>query len=199
MASVALTLFLIAAAVSLVVVLALPLAVRILDRRERERLARLDRARDGGADGTVTAARRVEVVPPKTVAGLHPYYIVGARPVCFAPTADGGAMLLKMSWETGEFEPGLEYLHEITRPPVYSDTTSVSEDEFIQATEAWRARNLKGDGTIFALYSVLNAFEDQAASEQRALREDERVLVEELRRQTYALFEQEHRAQGPKT
>jgi hypothetical protein len=118
------------------------------------------------------------------------YYIVGLRPVKFLPTPDGGLAVVKMNWETGIFEYGMEYLARATSSD--SDVDHVSEDEFIQHVESLRARRLRGDGPIFALYQTLNAVEDAAKAQGRRLDDEEAALVAELRRRTYAMFQAAH-------
>ena len=124
------------------------------------------------------------------VADSIDYYIVGLRPVKLVPTADGGLAVVKMDWETGVFEYGMEYLaRAMSSDP---DVDHVSEHEFIQHVEALRSRRLRGDGPIFALYQTINAIEDAAKSHGRRLTDEEAALVDELRRQTYAMFQTAH-------
>ncbi len=123
---------------------------------------------------------------------LTRFYIVGLRPIRFVPTPEGGLSVLKMNWTTGAFEPGMEYMDQALTGK--SEVTRVSEDEFIQRTEAWRARNLTGTGAVFALYSLMNAIEDEAKQQRRDLTAEERATVEQLRRETYELFERERPA-----
>lgn len=118
------------------------------------------------------------------------YYIVGRRPVKFVPTPDGGMEVLKMNWETGVFEYGMEYLSRALSSD--GDVDHVSEDEFIQHVESLRGRRLRGDGPIFALYQTINAIEDVAKADGRKLTIEERELRDELRRQTYAMFQAAH-------
>jgi hypothetical protein len=118
------------------------------------------------------------------------YYIVGLRPVKFIPTPDGGLAVVKMNWETGIFEYGMEYLARATSSD--SDVDHVSEDEFIQHVESLRSRRLRGDGPIFALYLTVNAIEDAAKAQGRRLNDEETALVAELRRRTYAMFQAAH-------
>jgi hypothetical protein len=121
---------------------------------------------------------------------LPRYYIVGIRPIKFVPGPGGSLVVLKMNWDTGAFENGIEYYERALFGR--DDAERVTEDEFIQHTEAWRARHLKPAGPVGALYTTLNALEDTAAGQGRELTAEERALLAELRRETYRLFEAEH-------
>ena len=118
------------------------------------------------------------------------YYIVGIRPVKFVPLPEGGLSIRKMNWQTGVFEYGIEYLARASSSS--ADVDHVSEDDFIQQVESLRARRLKGEGPIFALYQMVNAMEDTAKAQGRRLTNDEEDLIAELRRQTYEMFQSEH-------
>jgi hypothetical protein len=118
------------------------------------------------------------------------YYIVGDRPVKFVPLPEGGLSIRKMNWQTGIFEYGIEYLARASSSD--SDVDHVSEQEFIQHVEKIRARRLKGEGPIFALYQTMNAMVDTAKAQGRQLTGEERELVAELRRQTYEMFQNEY-------
>jgi hypothetical protein len=120
----------------------------------------------------------------------YEYYIVGLRPVKFVQFPDGGMTVLKMNWETGVFEYGMEYLARAMSSD--SDVDHVTEDEFIQHVESLRSRDLKGEGPIFALYQTINAIEDAAKAQGRTLIDEEYALRAELRRQTYAMFQAAH-------
>jgi len=115
------------------------------------------------------------------------YYVVGARPVKFVPTADGGMTVLKMNWKSGVFEYGMEYLARASSSDPEVD--HVSEDEFIQHVESLRSRAVHGEGAIFALYQTMNAIEDAAKAQSRPLTAEARALLAELRRQTYSMFQ----------
>lgn len=118
------------------------------------------------------------------------YYFVGVVPVKFEPAADGGLRVLQMNWDTGVFELNLEMHMRILFARDGVDT--LTEDEFIQRVEATRARRLSGEGPVFALYQLENGIEDVAQEEGRELRPDEEVLLAQLRRESYALFQAEH-------
>jgi hypothetical protein len=106
-------------------------------------------------------------------------------------------VVLKMNWDTGAFENGIENYERALFGR--DDVERVTEDEFVQHTEAWRARHPNPGGPVGALYTTMNALEDTAAEQGRELTAEERALLAELRRETYRLFEAEHADQpaGP--
>jgi hypothetical protein len=110
--------------------------------------------------------------PPREVT----YYVAGERPLKKLITASGGLMVLKMNWQDGTFEHGLEYLHNIMHS---HETEQVSEDEFIDRVEAHRATLSHPAGALQALYLLSRVTPASA-------------LLHELRRQTYALFQDAH-------
>ena len=118
------------------------------------------------------------------------YNIYGVFPVKFVPTQDGGLAVLKLDTQTGLFEHAPDYLHRILY--ARDDVERVDEHEFIQQTEALRARNLTGDGPVFALYQLMNSIEDVAEQEGRSTTDEERALIAELRRESHALFQALH-------
>ncbi len=62
------------------------------------------------------------------------YYIVGRRPVKFVRTPKGRLKVLKMNWDTGVFEYGMEYFARALSSDF--DVDHVDEDEFIQHVES---------------------------------------------------------------
>jgi hypothetical protein len=118
------------------------------------------------------------------------FFTAGLRPIRFVPLPGGGLQVLKMNWTTGAFEPGVEFLGRVMFGT--GDVETLTEDRFIDYVEAWRARNLAGEGPVFALYSLVNAMEDEAKQQKRELTDEERAIIAELRRQTYQSFEREH-------
>jgi len=117
------------------------------------------------------------------------YYIVVERPVKFVPTEDGGMSILKYNFETGRFDYGMEYLSRV----MFSkddDIEQVSEDEFVQQVEKLRGRKLQGEGTVYDLYELINAMEDNAQQTKQELTNEDKALIAILRRKTYELFEQ---------
>jgi hypothetical protein len=118
------------------------------------------------------------------------YFIIGDLPVKFVATPDGGLEVLKMSWTSGRFESGMEfYARAGSSSP---DVEQVSEDEFIQQVEGLRGRRVRVEGSLAALYELINATEDIAEEEGRALSPEEQALLAQLRRQTYELFQAEY-------
>ncbi|QSQ15328.1 hypothetical protein [Myxococcus landrumensis] len=114
------------------------------------------------------------------------YFTVGARTVKWMPLENGGLEVLKLDWETGLFIPGLDYMHKC----MFSDDSErVSEDEFIQQTEAMRRELFTGDNAVFALYGLLDTIEATAKAEGRPLTEQERAIVILTQRKTHAMFE----------
>ena len=118
------------------------------------------------------------------------YYTVGLRPVKFVRAANGGLAVLKMNWETGVFEYGMDYLARAMSSD--SDVDRVDEDDFIQHVESLRARRIYGEGPLSALYQAINSIEDVAKAQDRQLTAEEYDLRAELRRQTYAKFQEAH-------
>jgi hypothetical protein len=110
--------------------------------------------------------------PPREVT----YYLASALPLKRLVTASGGLMVLKMSWKTGTFEHGLEYLHNIQRS---HETEQVTEEEFIARVETHRATLTHTDGALQSLYTLSRHTTDPQ-------------LLRELQRRTYTLFQQAH-------
>ncbi|MCE9669759.1 hypothetical protein LY474_18340 [Myxococcus stipitatus] len=69
------------------------------------------------------------------------------------------------------------------------DSEQVSEDEFIQQTEAMRRELFTGDNAVFALCGLLDTIEATARTEGRPLTEQERIIVILTQRKTHAMFE----------
>jgi hypothetical protein len=70
------------------------------------------------------------------------------------------------------------------------DIEQVSEDEFVQQVEKLRGRKLQGEGTVYDLYELINAMEDNAQKTKQELTKEDKALIAILRRKTYELFEQ---------
>ena len=118
------------------------------------------------------------------------YFMVGNFPVKFVPTPSGGLAVLELNLITGEFQPNLDRYDEVYSRGAKVD--NLSEDEFIQRVERIRARRLRGDGPVFALYELMNGIEDLAKEQNRSLAPDETALLASLRRESYARFQAEH-------
>jgi hypothetical protein len=118
------------------------------------------------------------------------YHVVGIRPIKFMETPSGGLAVLKMNWETGVFELGMEFYAR-----AYSsdgDVEQVSEDEFIEQVESLRAQRLIGEGPVYALYGLIKAMETEARASGRAPSLEARKWLTEVKRQTYGMFLAEH-------
>ena len=126
---------------------------------------------------------------------LPQYYVYEGRPVIFVEPPDGGLDCLALSPETGEFAREMTYVRKI-RYGTHADIETVTRDEFIQRVEDYRARTLKGDGPVYALYETINGLVDTSRAEARNLTPEEAALVHRLRERTHEMFEAELRAQG---
>ncbi len=128
---------------------------------------------------------------------LPQYHIVCTRPVKIQRAADGGVEMMKFDWETGGYVPGDNLWADVFISHG-GDTERVTEDEFIQYVEQLRGRRLKGEGTVYTLYEIINAIEDGARAEGRRLTDGERETVTGLRRKTHGMFEKMINAEGPR-
>lgn len=123
---------------------------------------------------------------------LPMYFIVGLRPVKFVRTETGDLIVLKLNFQTGEFEPGMEHysrcLHDMG-----GDVREVSEADFIQHVERVRGRYIREreEGAVFPLYDLANDMEETADKEQRQLTPWEDAFVTRLRQETHQMFEAE--------
>jgi hypothetical protein len=123
---------------------------------------------------------------------LPEYYIVVERAIKLVPTEDGGMTVLKYNFETGRFDYGMEYLSRVMFGK--DDVENVSEDEFVQHVEKLRGRALKGEGTVYDLYDLINAIEDNAKEKGQELTMEDKALIASIRRQTYELFEKTYKS-----
>jgi hypothetical protein len=121
---------------------------------------------------------------------LPRYYIYYSLPVQFLAKPEGGMHALKLDRTTGAFEPGNELIDPITWATT-EDVREVTEAAFIEAVERERGTFLNGEGPVFALYGVMNAIRRSVYEEQRAYTPEERVLLQQLSRETHVLFEAE--------
>jgi hypothetical protein len=121
---------------------------------------------------------------------LPMYFIVGMRPVKMIATPSGGMAVLKMNWETGVFEYGMEYLSRALSND--ADVDSVKEAGFIDHVECLRQELAHDDGALQAIYDVIVATEALAKEEGRGLTGEEVELLRALRHQTHAAFEAAH-------
>jgi len=123
---------------------------------------------------------------------LPKYYILVELAVKLVPTEDGGMTVLKYNFETGRFDYGMEYLTEVLFGK--DDVEKVSEDEFVQHVEKLRGRTLKGEGTVYDLYELINAIEDDAKEKGQELTMEDKALIAIMRRRTYKLFEETYKS-----
>jgi hypothetical protein len=123
---------------------------------------------------------------------LPEYYIVVERAIKLVPTEDGGMTVLKYNFETGRFDYGMEYLSRVMFGK--DDVEKVSEDELVQHVEKLRGRTLKGEGTVYDLYELINAIEDDAKEKGQELTMEDKALIAIMRRRTYKLFEETYKS-----
>jgi hypothetical protein len=123
---------------------------------------------------------------------LPEYYIVVERAIKLVPTEDGGMTVLKYNFETGRFDYGMEYLSRVMFGK--DDVENVSEDEFVQHVEKLRGLTLKGEGTVYDLYELINAIEDDAKEKGQELTMEDKALIAIMRRRTYKLFEETYKS-----
>jgi hypothetical protein len=115
------------------------------------------------------------------------YYISGIRPIRFVSLANGDLYVLRFNWETGVFEPGLEYLAKCSMGDDEVDEFETKE-EFIQYLEGLRARRIKGEGELFELYQQMSKIEDKAKTEERPLNKEESDFIYQTRFKTFEMF-----------
>jgi hypothetical protein len=130
------------------------------------------------------------------VAEKYPqYYVYEGKPVVFVESPDGGLFIWALSPRNGEFELDKSYVDKIWFGTT-ADIDTVSREEFVQRVEEYRARRLRGDGPVYALYETINGLEDTSRAEARNLTAEEKALIHSLRLRTHDLFEAELRAQN---
>ena len=117
------------------------------------------------------------------------YFIAGLRPLKQVVTHSGGLVVLKLDWETGAFEYGLEYFSRIGRD---HEIDEVDEETLIDRTEAHRSGIEGHPPELRALYERVAAIEGAARGEGRALSPGERSEIASLRRESYARFQELH-------
>lgn len=126
---------------------------------------------------------------------LPRYYSYYSRPVKFLATPDGGMVAWKLNWDTGGWEPAEDLVDEIIGA-VGGEVSPLTKERFIDLTERTRARLLRGDGPVFALYETVEALTTDARESRRLLTDQEVALVSGIRRRTYAMFEAELARRG---
>lgn len=130
-----------------------------------------------------------------TTAQEPEFFLYEERPVAFVELPDGGLECLAMNWKTGEFQREMRYYRDI-RQKLDANVDRLSRAEFVQAVERQRGRHVTGDGPVFALYDTIQAIEDTARDEGRALAPEEQALIHTLRESTHEMFEAAIRERG---
>lgn len=92
---------------------------------------------------------------------------------------------------TGRFERDDRHINRVLFATTESDIFREDEEGFVQQTEMTRARYLRGEGPIFALYETIDGLYEQAKDEGRRPTPEEIALAKSLRRRTYRMWEEE--------
>ncbi|KFU75559.1 hypothetical protein SAMN04489729_4987 [Amycolatopsis lurida] len=119
------------------------------------------------------------------------YFTYYAQTYRVDATPDGGLTGYLLNLRTGEFEEDPSHVREVLRAMASSDISKVPEQTFVQETEFARARYLKGEGAVFALYDTIDGLYDQARRENRDMRPQEVALIQSLRKRTFKMWEDE--------
>lgn len=97
-----------------------------------------------------------------------------------------------LSLTTGNFEENNDVFDEVVWATSSSDISVIGEEDFVEQTEAARARYLRGAGPIFALYETVDGISEQRKREdRRRFTSEERALIKSLRRRTFQMWEEE--------
>lgn len=98
---------------------------------------------------------------------------------------------------TGAFDEATpEQIDDVLGSRGNMDFRELTEDAFILETERERRRRLRGDGTIFAIYDVIDALYGTAKDEGRKVTREEAALIVGLYRRTFPLWEEEFARQA---
>ncbi|WP_414936546.1 hypothetical protein [Amycolatopsis sp. cmx-11-51] len=119
------------------------------------------------------------------------YFTYYAQTYRVDATPDGGLTGYLLNLRTGEFEEDPSHVREVLRAMASSDISKVPEQKFVQETELARARYLKGDGPIFALYETIDGLYEQARREERGTQPQEIALIQSLRKRTFEMWAEE--------
>jgi hypothetical protein len=103
----------------------------------------------------------VSDVPGLSLPTFCTYY---KHPVKMVETPDGGMAAWRLDSKTGGWESVNAHIDEMLFA-VGGEDGELSRDEFVQLTEWFRGRYLKGEGPIFALYETVTAVTDVAFTE----------------------------------
>ncbi|MBQ1044650.1 hypothetical protein KBX35_12770 [Micromonospora sp. C32] len=126
---------------------------------------------------------------------LPAYFEHYDTPVKLVATPDGGYGAWKLDRSTGGWRPADDLVDDVIGG-IGGDIYVRSADAFVQHVEQLRGRYLRGEGEIFALYDRVRAINERAAAEKRNYTADEAALVSGIRRQTFAMFEEQLQRAG---
>ena len=120
------------------------------------------------------------------------YYAYFDRTCWLDTAADGGLVGHVLDLRTGQFEvTSRKTALRVLFAAAGAEITPVTRTEFIDLTERARARYLRGDGPIFALYDAADALLKQCEAENRDPTAEERTTLAELREATFAMWAEE--------
>jgi hypothetical protein len=126
---------------------------------------------------------------------LPRFYSYYKSPVKMVETPDGGMAAWRLSKDTGGWLPANHLIDDVLFA-VGGEVDVLPREDFVQRTERERARYLRGDGPVFALYEAVKALVETAESERRPLTPEERALVQGIRRRTFRMFEEKLQREG---
>lgn len=105
--------------------------------------------------------------------------------------AEGNWIGYLLNIKTGEFELDNRPITEVLLATSTSEVAVLDEDDFIRRTEEERARYLRGDGPIFALYETVAGLFEQREREERDFHDEEWALIRSIRKRTFKMWEEE--------
>ncbi|KXK59483.1 hypothetical protein AWW66_23985 [Micromonospora rosaria] len=126
---------------------------------------------------------------------LPAYFSYFKRPVKMVANPDGGIEAWRLSVDSGGWQRADDLIPEILLA-VGGEISTLTPDDFVQWTERDRARYLRGQGPVFALYETIDAIFSAADRESRRLTDEETLIVRGLRRKTFVMFEEGLRQAG---
>lgn len=119
------------------------------------------------------------------------YYEYYGQAFKIVQTPEGGLRGYKLNTHTGRIEIANAALRKVLWARNSDDIYGSDAEEFVRITEFDRARQLHGDGPIFALYKVVK---DMSALSKTVDRQTWTVLaaaIREIRHRTFQLWEEE--------
>ncbi|MBY8872203.1 hypothetical protein K7640_10160 [Micromonospora sp. PLK6-60] len=125
---------------------------------------------------------------------LPSYFSHFKWPLKLVATEDGGMRAWRLA-RGGGWESADDAIDEVIFA-MGGEVKVLTPDRFVQLAEWHRARHLRGEGPVFALYETIKAIEETAESDGRGLTDKERAIVAGLRRRTFVMFEEELRRRG---